>query len=178
MECNRCHGLVGKPQAVAGIFTILPGGLIAAIVLGIGTGRLSHVLHTWEVILLGSYGNRHGGSLFCDMALGTARIVGNATGKSRITRDSDSDRFCKHALANVYVGRTVDYGVRFTTHVDTSIGGRVITVVDEFTIPLSQDIIDDPKKFRTAEQILMNAFGGKVQLLNKINASRKLFCIP
>jgi hypothetical protein len=31
------------------------------------------------------------------------------------------------------------------------------------------------KAFRTIEQLLMEAFGGKASLANKINASRKLF---
>ena len=55
MECNRCHARVGKPQATAGIFTILPGGLIAAIVLGIGAGHFSHALNIWVVIMLGCF---------------------------------------------------------------------------------------------------------------------------
>ena len=34
----------------------------------------------------------------------------------------------------------------------------------------------NPKAFRTVEHILMEAFGGKARLANKINASRNLFC--
>jgi hypothetical protein len=37
-------------------------------------------------------------------------------------------------------------------------------------------LANDPKTFRTIEQLLMEAFGGKASLANKINASRKLFC--
>jgi hypothetical protein len=41
---------------------------------------------------------------------------------------------------------------------------------------VAKEILDDPRAFRTLEQLLMNAFGGKASLANSISASRKLFC--
>ena len=44
-------------------------------------------------------------------------------------------------------------------------------------IRISEEFLaKNPKAFRTIEQLLMEAFGGKASLANKINTSRKLFC--
>ena len=73
--------------------------------------------------------------------------------------------------SNVYVGRTMrEFEVRFAEHA----GGKIFGKTASFAI--AEDIIKDPKKFRTIEQLLMNAFGGKASLANKISASRKIFC--
>jgi RHS repeat-associated protein len=73
--------------------------------------------------------------------------------------------------ANVYVGKTTrSFAVRFSEHAGKLIGEtRSFRVSEEF-------LAKNPKALRTIEQLLMNAFGGKAQLANKINASRKLFC--
>jgi hypothetical protein len=60
--------------------------------------------------------------------------------------------------------------VRFAEHA----GGKIFGKTRSFAI--AKEILDDPKAFRTLEQLLMNAFGGKASLANSINASRKLFC--
>ena len=73
--------------------------------------------------------------------------------------------------SNVYVGRTMrEFEVRFAEHA----GGKIFGKTRSFAI--AKEILDDPKAFRTLEQLLMNAFGGKASLANSINASRKLFC--
>lgn len=78
--------------------------------------------------------------------------------------------------SNVYIGKTKNFVLRFFQHADSRVGGRGLKVISEIPITLSQHVLNDPKKLRTVEQIFINAFGGKAQLLNKINASRKLFC--
>ncbi|MCC6540562.1 MAG: VCBS repeat-containing protein [Bryobacterales bacterium] len=72
--------------------------------------------------------------------------------------------------SNVYAGQTKDFAVRFAQH------GATKNFVETRSFAVAKEILDDPKKFRTLEQLLINAFGGKASLANKINASRKLFC--
>jgi RHS repeat-associated protein len=85
------------------------------------------------------------------------------------------------AVPNVYVGRTVDYSIRLSVHEATGIGGRGLYSFKEFFIPLSEEVIDNPETFRTVEQLVINAFNPsgnvKAELLNKIRASKNLFCV-
>jgi fibro-slime domain-containing protein/RHS repeat-associated protein len=78
--------------------------------------------------------------------------------------------------SNVYVGQAQNFVVRFTSHAASGVGGRGVGIISEIPISLSKEVLSDPKKLRTVEQIFINAFAGKAELLNKINASRKLFC--
>ncbi len=77
---------------------------------------------------------------------------------------------------NAYAGKTVNFAVRFYQHKSGGIGGRGLDSFSQIPIQLSEEIVNDPKKLRTAEQLLLNAFGGKAELLNIRNASRQLFC--
>jgi hypothetical protein len=48
---------------------------------------------------------------------------------------------------------------------------------DTRTFAISEEYLaKNPKAFRTIEQLLMDAFGGKASLANKISASRQIFC--
>ena len=78
--------------------------------------------------------------------------------------------------SNVYVGQSQNFVVRFTAHAASGVGGRGVEIISQIPISLSKEVLSDPKKLRTVEQIFINAFAGKAELLNKINASRKLFC--
>lgn len=78
--------------------------------------------------------------------------------------------------SNVYIGQAQDFVVRFSQHSASGVGGRGLEIISEIPIRLSKEVLNDPKQLRTVEQILLNAFGGKAQVLNKINATRKLFC--
>lgn len=80
-------------------------------------------------------------------------------------------------LSNVYVGQAQNFTVRFLQHEASGLGGRGARIISEIPIALSKEILENPEKLRTVEQLLMNSFGGKAQLLNKINASKKLFCL-
>lgn len=72
--------------------------------------------------------------------------------------------------ADTYVGKTTQtFEARFFQH--TQSGKKIVSTV---RIPLSNALT--PQQIRTAEQLVMNQFGGKAQLVNKINASSKLFC--
>jgi hypothetical protein len=63
-----------------------------------------------------------------------------------------------------------DFTVRFSEH-----AGKVFGETRSFRIS-EEFLAKNPKAFRTIEQLLMDAFGGKASLANKISASRKLFC--
>ena len=70
--------------------------------------------------------------------------------------------------SNAYAGKTVrTFEARFREHAGKNIIGTV-------KIRLRQGLT--PQQVRTAEQLVINAFGGKANLVNKINASSKLFC--
>ena len=72
--------------------------------------------------------------------------------------------------ADTYVGKTVQtFEARFSQH--TKAGKKIVSTV---RIPLSNALT--PQQIRMAEQLVMNQFGGKAQLVNKINATSKLFC--
>src|SRR5262249_15992158 len=72
--------------------------------------------------------------------------------------------------SNVYAGQTVrNFVVRFAEHV----GGKTFSFTKSFGIA---DEFLTPQRLRTIEQLLMDAFGGKAELANRINASRELFC--
>ena len=78
--------------------------------------------------------------------------------------------------SNVYVGQTVDFAVRFYQHGSSGVGGRGLQIISQIRIRLSASVLQNPQALRTAEQLVMNAFGGKARLLNIRNASRILFC--
>jgi len=78
--------------------------------------------------------------------------------------------------SNVYIGHTKNFVVRFTQHGASGVGGRGVGIITQIPIALSEKVMKDPKKLRTVEQIFIKAFGGKTQLLNTINASKKIYC--
>lgn len=78
--------------------------------------------------------------------------------------------------SNVYVGSTVNFAVRFYQHSSSGVGGRGLTIISQIPIRISEAVARNPQLLRTAEQLVINAFGGKAQLLNIRNASRILFC--
>ena len=87
-------------------------------------------------------------------------------------------KYSRSGPANVYLGRTRNkggFGVRFYQHKRK---GRQI--VGHVTFPVSQHIINNPKAFAELEQLLLDAFGGKAQTTNKINAvspkKKKIYC--
>ena len=83
-------------------------------------------------------------------------------------------------VSNVYVGSTKDFIVRFSRHTTSGIGGRGLDILAQVRIPLAEEVFKNPTKLRQVEQLLINSFKGngktKVELLNKINASRKIPC--
>jgi RHS repeat-associated protein len=87
--------------------------------------------------------------------------------------------------SNAYAGRSVNINKRIQNHISNQVGNRGAEVRNnslpkslrkKLTIGLSKHIVNNPEKFRTAEQILVKHFGGKDALLNTINASNELFC--
>ncbi|MCB1742396.1 MAG: PASTA domain-containing protein [Gammaproteobacteria bacterium] len=74
--------------------------------------------------------------------------------------------------ANVYAGKSKrKLSVRFSEHARN--GRRIIS---EVPIYINKELANDPKALRTLEELLMKSFGGKAQLMNKVRASKKLFC--
>ena len=63
--------------------------------------------------------------------------------------------------SNAYVGSTKNYIIRFSQHAYTGIGWRGLAILKNFTIPLN--LTGDA--LRKAEQIVIQHFGGKIQLL-------------
>jgi RHS repeat-associated protein len=79
-------------------------------------------------------------------------------------------------LANLYAGKSTNIDQRLKQHAATGVGGRGLKILASINIKLPRRIVENPQLLSIAEQILIEAFGGKESLHNTINAKRGLPC--